>query len=115
MLIWAVVLLTDGVGNAQTNSRQSAAFEPKPLAAPTVLALARTAGGKSGRVHDPYRGADIGNRRKGAVEDAGEHRGHLHHEEDGEGDADQEYGELGLVIDQKLESAAKDAAVLHGV
>ena len=47
------------------------------------------------------------------VEDAGEHCGHLHHQKDGEGDADQQCRELRLVIDQQLEADAQNAAVFH--
>jgi hypothetical protein len=35
-------------------------------------------------------------------------------EEHGEGDPDQQRGELGLVIHQQLESNPQDAAVFHG-
>jgi hypothetical protein len=38
----------------------------------------------------------------------------MHHQEHGEGDADQQRGELGLVIHQQLESDPQDATVLHG-
>ncbi len=63
-------------------------------------------------IHMPR--ADVGDIRVGAVQDAGKHRRHLHHQEHGEGDSDQQREELAPVVDQQLESDAQNTPVLHG-
>src|SRR5208337_3650169 len=44
-----------------------------------------TGGSIDRRIHDPHFRPDIGDRRIRVVEDAGEHRGHHHHQKYGEG------------------------------
>ena len=73
----------------------------------------RTGGRVDRRVHDPHRRTNVGDRRKGAVENAGKHGGHFHHQEHGKGDADQQGEKLAPVIDQQLEADPQDAAVSH--
>ena len=73
----------------------------------------RTGGRIHRRIHDPHRGTDISDRRIGAVENAGKHGGHFHHQEHGEGNPDQQSEELASVIDQQLEADPQDAAVSH--
>ena len=60
------------------------------------------------RVHHPNRGADVDDGRRRALENPGEKRRHLDHQEHGEGDPDQKRCELRPVVDQKPVSDPQD-------
>ena len=65
--------------------------------------------GLNGRVHHPDGGADVDDRGRGAVQDAGEERSHLDHQEDGERDPDEERREFRAVVHQELVGDSEDS------
>ena len=60
-------------------------------------------------VHDPDAGPDVGDGRRGLVQDPGEERRHLHHQEHGERDAHEQRGELPAVVHEQLEGEPQHA------
>ena len=67
---------------------------------------------RHGAVHHPDLRAGVRHGGGSLLHHPREHRGHLDHEEDGEGDPDEQRGELALVVDEELVGNLEDSE--HG-